>query len=134
MRRTMMRIMDEVSTFAVHRTIHVQHKMLSAIACEVLARKIVHVTPPHRLASVMSTRYRHRQRDGDISSLGSALELAIDQHWYIFCNHSGICSCIGSTIFLSSTEAQQGISLPSWPFFRDRLNQSKSWNFFGKEH
>jgi len=62
-----------------------------AIACEVLARRIVHLTPADRMTSIMSTRYCHIQRDGDDSSLSSALELAIDQH---------------CTIFLSSSEAQ----------------------------
>lgn len=62
-----------------------------AIACEVLARRIVYLAEPDRLCAIMSTRYRHRQVDGDVSEMSSALEMAIDQH------------CI---IFLSSTEAQ----------------------------
>ncbi|PAV21157.1 calcium activated cation channel [Pyrrhoderma noxium] len=66
-----------------------------AIACEVLARKIVHLTPPERLTTVMSTRYRHLEWDGDDSDLSSALELAIDTH---------------CTIFLSSTEAQHVVN------------------------
>jgi hypothetical protein len=64
-----------------------------AIACEVLARRIVHNAPPERLNSIMSTRFRHEEWDGDESSLSSALELAIDSH---------------CTIFLSSNEAQFG--------------------------
>ena len=52
-----------------------------AIACEVLARRIVHITPPDRINSVMSTRYRHRQLDGDTSDMASALEMAVDSHW-----------------------------------------------------
>ena len=51
-----------------------------AIACEVLARRIVHTTPGDKLMSVMSTRYRYCARDGDISSPSSALEIAIDQN------------------------------------------------------
>ncbi|KAH7916291.1 hypothetical protein BJ138DRAFT_1140008 [Hygrophoropsis aurantiaca] len=63
-----------------------------AIACEVLARRIVHASSVDRVTAIMSTRYRHREPDGDISELTSALEIAIDTH------------CI---IFLSSTEAQE---------------------------
>lgn len=62
-----------------------------AIACEVLARRIVHQSPPDRINAIMSTRFRHRQIDGDESDMTSALEMAIDLH---------------CTIFLSSTEAQ----------------------------
>ncbi|THV08302.1 calcium activated cation channel [Dendrothele bispora CBS 962.96] len=62
-----------------------------AIACEVLARRIVHKTAPERLNAVMSTRYKHKQIDGDDSDPASALEMAIDTH---------------CTIFLSSTESQ----------------------------
>lgn len=52
-----------------------------AVACEVLARRIVHLAPPDRLHSLMSTRFKHRQLDGDISEMSSALEMAIDSHW-----------------------------------------------------
>lgn len=31
---------------------------------------------------MMSTRYTHREVDGDISDKSSALEMAIDSHWY----------------------------------------------------
>ncbi|KII94963.1 hypothetical protein PLICRDRAFT_33792 [Plicaturopsis crispa FD-325 SS-3] len=62
-----------------------------AIACEVLARRIVHLAPPDRLMSLMSTRFKHVEADGNESDMASALELAIDSH---------------CTIFLSSTEAQ----------------------------
>ncbi|KAK0206687.1 hypothetical protein DFS33DRAFT_1316372 [Desarmillaria ectypa] len=62
-----------------------------AIACEVLARKIVHQSPPDQINAFMSTRFKHRQLDGDESDMTSALEMAIDSH---------------CTIFLSSTEAQ----------------------------
>ncbi|KAG2156276.1 hypothetical protein DEU56DRAFT_766342 [Suillus clintonianus] len=62
-----------------------------AVACEVLARRIVHQSPAEKIKSLMSTRYRHRELDGDISEASSALEVAIDTH---------------CTIFLSSTEAQ----------------------------
>ncbi|KZT60703.1 calcium activated cation channel [Calocera cornea HHB12733] len=65
--------------------------MARAIACEVLARKLVHVVSPERLNHVMSKRFRYKTWDGDESSAVSALETAIDQH---------------CTIFLSSTEAQ----------------------------
>ncbi|KAF9263703.1 hypothetical protein L218DRAFT_927577 [Marasmius fiardii PR-910] len=62
-----------------------------AIACEVLARRIVHRTTPERLTTVLSTRFKHTQLDGDVSEPASALEMAIDSH---------------CTIFLSSSEAQ----------------------------
>jgi hypothetical protein len=51
-----------------------------ATACEVLARRIVHTIPQDRLESVMSTRFRYRESDGDISAASSCLETAIDQH------------------------------------------------------
>ncbi|KAI0036049.1 calcium activated cation channel [Vararia minispora EC-137] len=65
-----------------------------AIACEVLARRIIHKAPSDKLVSVMSTRYKHRHSDGDIE-LSSALELAIDTH---------------CTIFLSSSESQDVVN------------------------
>ncbi|GHJ83748.1 hypothetical protein NliqN6_0150 [Naganishia liquefaciens] len=66
-----------------------------SIACETLARRIVHNTRVDRLESVMSTRYRYREEDGDISSPVSALETAVDQD---------------AIIFLSSSEAQHVIN------------------------
>jgi hypothetical protein len=36
------------------------------------------------LTSIMSTRYRHVLVDGDESNMSSALEMAIDSHWYGF--------------------------------------------------
>ncbi|KAL1735896.1 hypothetical protein EV714DRAFT_267440 [Schizophyllum commune] len=65
-----------------------------AIACEVLARRIVHLSPPDRIRVVMSTRFKHLESDGDESDMSSALELAIDTN---------------CTIFLSSSEAQDVI-------------------------
>ncbi|KAF4601937.1 hypothetical protein EYR40_005138 [Pleurotus pulmonarius] len=59
-----------------------------AVACEVLARRIVHRAAPDRLYSIMSTRYCHRQVDGDESGVASALELAIDSQCYIFLSSS----------------------------------------------
>lgn len=56
---------------------------LIAVACEVLARRIVHMFPKDKLMDIMSTRYRHLQVDGDVSETSSALEMAIDQHWYV---------------------------------------------------
>ncbi|WVF67133.1 hypothetical protein IAT40_001878 [Kwoniella sp. CBS 6097] len=64
-------------------------------AAEVLARRIVHNLAVDRLESVMSTRYRYRESDGDESAPTSALETAIDQH---------------CTIFLSSSEAQHVVN------------------------
>jgi len=51
-----------------------------ATACEVIARRMVRHFPAHRLQSVMSTRFRYREPDGDASAPTSALETAIDQH------------------------------------------------------
>ncbi|KAG6842039.1 hypothetical protein C0991_003565 [Blastosporella zonata] len=65
-----------------------------AIACEVLARRIVHIAPHENLRTIMSSRFRHRQVDGDESEMSSALEVAIDSH---------------CTIFLSSNEAQEDV-------------------------
>jgi hypothetical protein len=58
-----------------------------AIACEVLARRIVHTFSDDRLDSVMSSRFRYRETDGDVSAPTSALETAIDQH----CTVSYLC-------------------------------------------
>ncbi|EKM79852.1 hypothetical protein AGABI1DRAFT_57071 [Agaricus bisporus var. burnettii JB137-S8] len=66
-----------------------------AVACEVLARRLVHMFPKEKLCEVMSTRYQHYQVDGDVSETSSALEMAIDQH---------------CTIFLSSNEAQEVVN------------------------
>lgn len=56
--------------------------MLKAFACEVLARRIVHLSAHDSLAGIMSKRFRHRQADGGESELSSALETAIDSNWY----------------------------------------------------
>ncbi|KIY69733.1 hypothetical protein CYLTODRAFT_420417 [Cylindrobasidium torrendii FP15055 ss-10] len=66
-----------------------------AIACEVIARRIVHNTPRDRINSIMSTRFQHIQKDGDESDTASALEMAIDSH---------------ATVFLSSSEAQDVVN------------------------
>lgn len=59
---------------------------------------------------MMSTRFMHREIDGDSSDKTSALEMAIDSHWYdgisSLCVDAKFVLC--STIFLSSTEAQDG--------------------------
>ena len=60
---------------------------MKAIACEVLARRIVHLSAHDLLASVMSTRFRHREAGGGESDLSSALERAIDSNWYIINLH-----------------------------------------------
>ncbi|CAA7260062.1 unnamed protein product [Cyclocybe aegerita] len=66
-----------------------------AVACEVLARRIVHLTEPGKIKDIMAKRFQHRQVDGDESEMSSALEMAIDQH---------------CTIFLSSSEAQEVVN------------------------
>jgi len=55
-----------------------------AIACEVLARRVVHLSSPNRLNDIMSTRFCHLEWDGEESDLSTALELAIDSRWYGF--------------------------------------------------
>lgn len=62
--------------------------LVRAMACEVLARRIVHNLPAGRLESVMSTRFRYRESDGDASAPVSALETAIDQHCTVRPRHS----------------------------------------------
>jgi hypothetical protein len=87
-----------------------QRRILSAVACEVLARRIVHQSPGDKIIPIMTTRYRVRESDGDISEASSALEVSIDNHWYVF--PSSGCSdhltCMFSIIFLSSSEAEHG--------------------------
>ena len=81
--QTMAIIMHEVGSYMLpSRHLTLIHLFLTAIACEVLARQIVHNIPEDRLTSVMSTRYRNLDADGDSSDFTSALELAIDTHWY----------------------------------------------------
>ncbi|KAM6496066.1 hypothetical protein JOM56_008772 [Amanita muscaria] len=70
-----------------------------ATACEVLARRIVHISPKDRLINILSTRFEYGHEGS--SDLASALEMAIDQNW--FCD---VQLTFRSTIFLSSTEAQ----------------------------
>lgn len=55
----------------------------TAIACEVLARRILHKAPTDRHINIMSTRYRHLDRDGEYSDMTSALELAIDTNRFV---------------------------------------------------
>ncbi|KAI0747298.1 calcium activated cation channel [Irpex lacteus] len=80
---------------ANHNPADYDENLCRAIACEVLARRIVHVSPPDRITPMLSTRYTHREVDGDNSDKTSALEMAIDSH---------------CTIFLSSTEAQDVVN------------------------
>lgn len=56
----------------------------AAIACEVLARRVVHLAPSDKTVSMLSTRFRFKEVDEDISEKASALELAVDSHWYAF--------------------------------------------------
>jgi hypothetical protein len=58
--------------------------MSRAMACETLARRILHTVPPDRLDDIMSCRFQHAEWDGDESALSSALELAIDQQAYVW--------------------------------------------------
>ncbi|CAE6411686.1 unnamed protein product [Rhizoctonia solani] len=76
---------------ANHDTADYGENMSRAMACETLARRILHTVPPDRLDDIMSCRFQHAEWDGDESALSSALELAIDQQ---------------ATVFLSCSEAQ----------------------------
>ena len=77
--QTTERIVDEVSCLYISSVCHLTSYVV-ATACEVLARRIVHNSPSERIPAIMSSRYRHRQHDGDIE-FTSAIELAIDTHW-----------------------------------------------------
>lgn len=66
-----------------------------AVACEVLARRIVHQSPFEKMIPMVTTRYRHKHIDGDISVASSALEIAIDNN---------------CTVFLSSSESQDVVN------------------------
>lgn len=83
--RIMTKIMDEVcialTTSTLFSKTHLHRVLSSAIACEVLARRVLHRAPLDRQNPVMTTRFRHTTWDGDNSDLTSALELAIDTHW-----------------------------------------------------
>ena len=109
----MERTAEEVGFHVVLRSTRLKTRLL-AIACEVLARRIVHLAEPDKIRTIMSTRYKHRQVDGDESEMASALEMAIDQHWCVFYLTRQFVvdvSFPSSTIFLSSTEAQDGESI-----------------------
>jgi hypothetical protein len=55
----------------------------AAVACEVLARQIVHASPRDRLAHIMSARYKYKEDNAEFAVTSSALELAIDQEWSV---------------------------------------------------
>ncbi|CEL63684.1 Calcium channel YVC1 OS=Saccharomyces cerevisiae (strain ATCC 204508 / S288c) GN=YVC1 PE=1 SV=2 [Rhizoctonia solani AG-1 IB] len=80
---------------ANHDTADYGENMSRAMACETLARRILHTVPPDRLDDIMSCRFQHAEWDGDESALSSALELAIDQQ---------------ATVFLSCSEAQHVVN------------------------
>ncbi|KAF8351641.1 calcium activated cation channel [Amanita rubescens] len=53
-----------------------------AVACEVLAKSVVHASPRDKLASIMSSRYKFTEDNAEHPVMSSALELAIDQNWF----------------------------------------------------
>lgn len=55
---------------------------IQAVACEVLARRIVHQTPLDKVIPMLTNRYRYAEGDGEISEASSTLEVAIDNHWF----------------------------------------------------
>jgi hypothetical protein len=80
--QTMAKITAEVRTAPpTYTPFEVSNKETIAVACEVLARRIVHKAPLDRLTTIMSTRFKHVRPDGDSSDMASALEVAIDTHW-----------------------------------------------------
>ena len=110
-RQTMERTWEEVRVLCITCALATDLSHCLAIACEVLARRVVHLAPPDKTVSMLSTRFRFKEIDEDISEKASALELAVDSHWSVhefyplpFYAHLHECS----TIFLSSTEAQDG--------------------------
>ncbi|TIA88992.1 hypothetical protein E3P99_02276 [Wallemia hederae] len=66
-----------------------------SLACEVLARYVMHRVDAQKLPKVMSKRFCYIESDGDVSAPLSVLELAIDLH---------------ATFFLSSDESQTAIT------------------------
>lgn len=66
--------------------------LLPAIACEMLARKIVTKLPVEKLYAVMSDRLMFQENDGDEGAFASALETAIDQHACVPAATVQICS------------------------------------------
>ncbi|KAJ3556721.1 hypothetical protein NM688_g1867 [Phlebia brevispora] len=91
----LLRARKEFMWDANHNPADYEENIGRATACEVLARRVIHVSPADRIATMMSTRFTHRELDGDASDKTSALEMAIDSH---------------CTIFLSSTEAQEVVN------------------------
>ncbi|KAJ7284134.1 calcium activated cation channel [Mycena rebaudengoi] len=91
----LLRARSEFMWDANHDPANYDENHARAVACEVLARRIVHYAPAETLNAIMSTRFQHIQVDGDRSDLSSALEMAIDSH---------------CTIFLSSSEAQDVVN------------------------
>jgi len=76
--RIMGRIVDGVNYLPIS-LLFVVSRFLVAVACEVLARRIVHTSPTDRIPTILSSRYKFRQSDGDIE-FSSAIELGIDTH------------------------------------------------------
>lgn len=69
--------------------------MCRSVACEVLARYVMHRVDAQKLPKVMSKRFCYIESDGDVSAPLSVLELAIDLH---------------ATFFLSSDESQTAVT------------------------
>ncbi|KAJ3484123.1 hypothetical protein NLI96_g5862 [Meripilus lineatus] len=80
---------------ANHNPADYGENLCRATACEVLARRVVHKSAPDRITAVMTSRFMHKEADGDESEKTSALEMAIDSH---------------CTIFLSSSESQDVVN------------------------
>lgn len=78
----MERTLAEVGSLSRILAVYIgSHSHRIATACEVLARRVIHKSPPDKVTSMMSSRFIHREVDGDESEKVSALEMAIDSHW-----------------------------------------------------
>ncbi|GJJ07175.1 hypothetical protein Clacol_001375 [Clathrus columnatus] len=71
---------------ASHNIADWDENLCRATACEIIARKLIHIVGPERLASIMSTRYRYRDNEGNISSPSSVFEFAVDKHSQLVTN------------------------------------------------
>jgi hypothetical protein len=76
------RMPDEVCGLNIEFN-HDLMEIVKATACEVIARRICHKASRDRLTYVMSHRYQIVESDGDLSGKESAMEIAIDSHWFV---------------------------------------------------
>ncbi|KAG8218558.1 hypothetical protein J3R82DRAFT_4199 [Butyriboletus roseoflavus] len=83
-----------------------------AVACEVLARRIVHQTPLDKVIPMITNRYNYRESDGDISEASSALEVAVDNHCIIFlstCEVQDVVTSLWNGVLVQSIDEHDDI-------------------------